>query len=201
MSIKKLSKHKNKTIIALTGGIASGKSYACDFFETQGLSVIKLDEINTYIYDLETTQDYLRKTFQTTDKKIIKHIVFKDKNKLTQLENYLQPRVLECMQQRIQGLQGNIIVEIPLLFEKKLYHHFDSAIVILSTPQLQIQRMLSRDTMSQEVAENILKNQATNAQRKEISQHLPTIFIENNQSVTEFKKALSKAELLLLNRL
>jgi dephospho-CoA kinase len=189
MSIQELKKQK---IIALTGGIASGKSFACGVFKSCGLEIIDLDDLSKEIYQLKQTNDDLLDMFGTCEKSKLKAIVFNDKQKLQQLEDYLHPKILKNMQEKIKLAKSDVMVAVPLLFEKKLYDYFDSAVVILTSPKLQIERMIKRDNIDESLALKILNNQATNEQRLEISQHLPATFIENDASLEIFEKRLRK---------
>lgn len=189
--MSRLNAKKNK-VIALTGGIASGKSYACDFFASNGLNVIKLDEISNALYQDKKIKSDIKKIFNTNKKEEIKSLAFNDKNKLLELENYLQPKILAKMQTQIAKINSTTIVEIPLLVEKQLYHYFDECIVILVDKEIQIQRLTKRDNIDKELAEKILTNQATNQERLDIQKYLPSVFIENNTNIKEFEKNLQK---------
>jgi dephospho-CoA kinase len=194
MSIQnsKSSLFPTKTITALTGGIASGKSYACNFLKARGNTIITLDEISSQLYTQDDIQQQLHQLFGTSDKTKIKHIVFNDKLKLTQLEEYLHPKILAIMQEEIVRATTNVVVEVPLLVEQKLYHYFDNAIVIVVQPEIQLKRIMQRDGISKELAYKILQHQATNSERKHIANYLPTVFIENNSTVAEFDAILYK---------
>lgn len=194
--MSRLNTKKNK-VIALTGGIASGKSDACDFFASNGLNVIKLDEISNALYQDKKIKSDIKKIFNTDKKEEIKSLAFNDKNKLLELENYLQPKILEAMQQQILLSNKKVIVEIPLLFEKKLYDYFDKAIVLLIDRETQTKRLKKRDNIDEELAEKILKNQATNQQRLAIQKYLPSVFVENNTTIKEFEKNLQSITCLL----
>jgi len=192
MSIQKPKKPKQKkSVIALTGGIASGKSYTLDFFKNNGFCVIDLDAISGFIYTLDGTNLALTKMFGTSEKSKIKEIVFNDKAKLLQLENYLHPKILQKMQEEIRQAKTSVIVAVPLLFEKKLYDYFDSVVVIVADEKVQIKRMIARDNIDEIFAKKILKNQANNQQRREISKHLPAVFIENNATIKDFNQLLT----------
>ena len=73
-----------KNAIVLTGGIGTGKSTVASFLKMYGYKIIDADEISKKVF--EEKKEEIKKLFNTTDRKEIRKIVFKDKEKLTLLE-------------------------------------------------------------------------------------------------------------------
>ena len=70
-----------KNAIVLTGGIGTGKSTVASFLKMYGYKIIDADEISKKVF--EEKKEEIKKLFNTTDRKEIRKIVCKDKEKLT----------------------------------------------------------------------------------------------------------------------
>ncbi len=190
------------TKIALTGGIASGKTYISDFFKKLDYAIIDLDIINKQIMQYPYIIAKLQQIFSnkiikntTLDYKKLRYIVFNDKKKLKQLEQLTQPLIINKMQQLIAiNTKQIIIIVVPLLYEKNISHYFDKAIVVICNYDIQLQRLCLRDGINKQLAQQIIKSQATNNQRKQIKTLLPTDIITNNNSLSQLND-----KLILLN--
>ncbi len=82
-------------------------------------------------------------------------IVFKNKDKLTILENYLHPKVLLALQEIIQNTEDELFVEVSA--PKNIYKDFD-CIVIYSQVETRIKRLQERG-MDYEDIQNRIANQ------------------------------------------
>ena len=128
-----------KLLVGLTGGIACGKSTAMGILRKLGWKIISTDEI---VADLLQNDYSLKKAIQNKwgffvfendeiDKKKIAEIIFNDQEAKTWLENLLHPLVRENWKRQVANSEEkNVVVEIPLLFEKKLEHLFQITICV-----------------------------------------------------------------------
>ena len=91
----------------------------------------------------------------SVNRAILADIVFKNKEKLTILENYLHPRVLLKLQEKIQNTKDELFVEVSA--PKNIYKDFD-CIVIYSQADTRIQRLQERG-MNYEDIQNRMANQ------------------------------------------
>ena len=187
--------------IALTGGISSGKSLALDFFNKKQYPIIDLDDISQQVTKNNLIEISKMFTGVVANNRLntqkLKKIVFNNTQKLKELEDFLHPKILIAMQNQISRLTNHklVIIAVPLLYEKKLYNYFDKAIVIYCDKKTQLNRIIQRDNISQNLAEKILNTQSTNKQRLQIKKQLPTTFIQNNKDIPSF---ISKLENLKL---
>jgi len=132
--------------IAITGGIASGKSSVCQFFKELGAFVVSSDAI-VHEFLQDSTSDLRRQVVHLLGvesppdeklfRKIIAEKVFKDPNLLTSLENILHPAVLQKIKELYAKLSKQrtysyFVVEIPLLFEIQGEGFYDTVITVLS---------------------------------------------------------------------
>lgn len=192
MSIKK---------IALSGGIASGKSYAAQFFLKRSIAVIDLDDINREV--LATNQSALVQLFGEnavqngkTNTAYIRQQVFHKPELLQQLEVFSHPRILQKMQQYIKRMDAEVvIVVVPLLYEKQLFNYFDSAIIISTTYEQQLARLMQRDGISVELAQQMIAAQIDNKTRLQTQAFLPTQVVENTTTLENFNTQLQQIEL------
>ena len=136
-------KIKGKTVIGLTGSIASGKSAAAEIFKRLGAFVISADELSAKFFDVLTPQ--IKDYFNTSDKGEIAKQVFADAEKRKWLEAKLHPLILAEALQLIQNSQSKtVIFDVPLLFETGLKSSFDLTICICADYDIRLNRAVLR---------------------------------------------------------
>lgn len=131
--------------VAITGGVASGKSTVCRFFKELGAYVVNADaivhELLTLRSDLGQQVVRLLRIPTPSDEKrfreIIAERVFKDPNLLASLEKILHPAVLQKIEELFleaskKGTYTYFVVEIPLLFEIENEKFYDVVVAVLS---------------------------------------------------------------------
>mgnify|MGYP000114938032 CR=1 FL=1 len=147
--------------IGLTGGIGCGKSTVVGLFAEDGWSTLQADAIVRDLLEQNAAvQSALRErwgdaVFQpdgAVDRKAIAERVFKNTTELDWLESQLHPKVRNVWETALAGSPNEYwLVEIPLLFEKKLEIRFDSTICIESAPTVVKKRMMSRGYSPNEI--------------------------------------------------
>ena len=142
-----------KLLVGLTGGIACGKSTALGILGKLGWKIISTDAI---VADLLQNDYSLKKAIQKKwglfvfendeiDKKKIAEIIFNDQEAKTWLENLLHPLVRENWKRQVANSEEkNVVVEIPLLFEKKLEHLFQITVCVQCEKKTQLRRLFDR---------------------------------------------------------
>ena len=135
--------------VALTGGIAAGKSEALQAFARHGAAVISSDEIVHELYrdDVEL-QAALRERWGDrvfsggeVDRAAIGRIVFADRDELAWLESELHPRVRAATADWLARQTSDVAVaEIPLLFETGGESRFDKVVVITAPAEVRAER-------------------------------------------------------------
>jgi dephospho-CoA kinase len=158
------TEHRQYLKIGLTGGIGSGKTTAAKRFLALGARVYHADEISrraldpgAVCYDRVVSafgQEILRED-GTIDRKRLGQIVFADAEKLQLLNGIIHPYVIDELFARAeQDLadeeNGIAIFEVPLLFESGLHEKMDHNIVVSSTEENRIQRVMERDNLTRE---------------------------------------------------
>ena len=146
--------------VGITGGIGSGKTTVCKMFETLGIPVYYADdrakwlmtrapEIRRAIIELFGAQAYEN---EQLNRAYIAGIVFKDPDKLKQLNAIVHPAVKKDGQ-AWQEQQKNIpytLKEAALIFESGSFKDLDKVITVFAPEELRIQRILARDQTTEE---------------------------------------------------
>ena len=160
-------------LVGLTGGMGSGKSLAASYFKELGAYIIHADLLSRqlaapYQPAWEEIIDEFGSEYLNPDKTLNKSKlaveVFQNDKKRNALEGILHPRVIAEEQkiysdrQRIDP-EAVVVIESALLIESQNYKNVDKVIVVQSTQELQIQRVVNRDGNSSISVKNRLKSQ------------------------------------------
>lgn len=195
--------------IALTGGIACGKSKVSQLFKKLGAKVISLDELSRQVVMpdskglnqlIERFGDGILNADKTLNRKALRDILLKDKANQQLIEDILHPKILEKMQMEIEKTKNKvIIVEIPLLVEKNLDYLFDRAIIVNCNEKNQLKRLIKRENISEKSAKQQISAQISAEERLEIAKKLPTDVIENNSQIFEMEEKVANLYQKLAN--
>lgn len=140
---------KRPLAVALTGGIAAGKSEALHAFARHGAAVISSDEVVHELYRSDAElQRALRERWGErvfrdgeVDRGEIGRIVFSDRDELAWLEAELHPRVRAATSDWLARQTAEMAVaEIPLLFETGGESRFDKVVVVTAPVDVRVER-------------------------------------------------------------
>ena len=172
--------------VALTGGIASGKSSTCSLLLLHGFKIIDADKIAHEVLASHAVQidalfeeDILKEG--VIERKALGAIIFDDAQKRKMLENFMHPRIKtevldRCKEQEKWGFP--YIVDIPLFFETKNYNFSRSALVY--TPQkIQLKRLIEREGLNETDAQKRIDAQLPIDEKRELA----TFIIDNSQNL------------------
>ena len=183
--------------IALTGGIASGKTLVSDLLEIHGCRIVDLDIISREVVlpgsdGLKDLVGAFGKSILlsdgTLDRKHLRDELFKKGRNRAQIEQILHPKIFQKMKSSMDNCQeGVMIVVIPLLVEKELWGPFDRAIVVDCETETQLARLMSRENIDKEKAKIMLLTQASREQRLQLKNHIPIDIIGNNSKISDLK--------------
>jgi len=184
--------------VALTGGIASGKSLVSDLLEIHGCKIIDLDVISREVVMpgteglnelVDSFGESILLSDGSLDRKNLRDVLYKKGRNRALIEQILHPKILQKMKSLMDGChEGVMVVVIPLLVEKQLWGPFDRAVVVDCENETQINRLMERDKVDAEKAKTMLLAQASREQRLQLNEHLPTDIIENNSRVSDLKE-------------
>ena len=159
--------------VALTGGIACGKSLVATYLNELGLETVDADDI---VHRLLPAEERMR----------LAKIVFRDAAARHELEARLHPlvkREIACRQ-----AQGFVIAVVPLLFEVHWNGEYDIICCVRSEKEAQVSRMMTTRGYTREEAEARLAAQMPVAEKAAQSHYV----IENNGSREELKRETEK---------
>ena len=188
--------------VALTGGIASGKSLVSDLLEIHGCHIVDLDVISREVVLpgtdglnelVESFGDSILLSDGSLDRKNLRDVLYKKGRNRAKIEQILHPKILQKMKSSIESFkEGVIVVAIPLLVEKELWGPFDRAVVVDCDVETQIDRLTARENIDNTQAKTMLMAQASREQRFQLADHLPTDIIDNNSKISDLKEHVEK---------
>jgi len=184
-------------IVALTGGIGSGKTMVGEIFAELGALVVDSDQLAREVvergskgFDLIVTEfgDEILKNGDL-DRAALASLIFKDPKKRAKLEEITHPLIRQSFAKIVNsaGSDSIIINQIPLLVESKHDYKFDHVITISASEKIRTERLLKRGLTLTQI-EQRMKAQATDAQREVISDTV----IVNDKSEQELLAQVEK---------
>ena len=188
--------------IAITGGIASGKTIASDYLRSLGYTVIDADEMSREMtapggkampFIIEHFgPDYLDEE-GGLNRAAMRDLVFKNPDKLMILEagttDVVIADIKKIKEEREAAGDKILFYDIPLLFEKNLQDDYDAVWVITSDRALRKERLAERDDMDENMAELIMDTQEDEDKKIEAADFV----IYNNGSLAELERSVDDA--------
>jgi dephospho-CoA kinase len=162
-------------LIALTGGIASGKSAVAENFAKLGVPVFDTDQIARDVVEpgtptlaklvAEFGSDILDASGRL-DRARMRTRVFSDPPQRRRLEAITHPAIREELARRSGQARGAYQIHvIPLLVESGRRHEYDRVLVVDTSEEAQLKRLIARDGSSLELAQQILAAQVSREAR------------------------------------
>lgn len=192
-------------VVGLTGGIASGKSTAANYFRDLGVTVIDADQIARNVVEPDQPAylsivdrygaDILNKD-KTLDRDKLRNIIFPDgspnNNEKKWLESVTHPAIRDEMFRQLnlpskKQETSYRILEVPLLMENLEHYPVDRILLIDSEHEDQIQRGSERDDKTAEQIQSIINAQMPRNEKKELAHDI----IINNSTLEHLKQAIS----------
>jgi len=168
--------------IALTGGIACGKSTVSGMLSDLGASVIDADQISRSLTAPGgLALPAIRAAFGegvfnadgTLDRTALSALVFHDKAAIEKLNLIIHPLVKQQMENQLaecrkQGARV-VVLDVPLLFEANMQHMGDLVACVTAPQEVQIARMQSRNGYTREEAFSRIRNQMPVSEKARLS--------------------------------
>lgn len=179
--------------IGLTGGIATGKSTIAHMLADRGAIIIDLDKIAREVVEpgqpaLMEIAAHFGQAILNEDgslhRKALGAIIFADAQHRKALEAIIHPAIRAVMKARMDQAAAEtpdklVVVDVPLLYESTLTHYFDQVMVVYVPREMQLQRLMARDGLSEEEAEKRLSAQMPIEQKKALAD----IVIDNSGTI------------------
>jgi dephospho-CoA kinase len=184
--------------VALTGGIASGKSTVANLFAELGVPLIDTDVIARQV--VEPGQPALAAIVAAfgaevldadgrLDRRRMRERIFSDPSARQRLEAIVHPAIRAEMERQSQAAGGPYqILVIPLLTEGGRRDHVDRVLLVDVPEELQIQRLRMRDGVTHEQAQASLDAQATRAERLALADDV----VRNSGQVDDLRKMVAE---------
>lgn len=158
-------------LVALTGGIATGKTSCLTRFQALGAKTISADQVARDVVAPGTSGlaavvgrfgPHVLRPDGTLDRPKLGALVFGDAEARRDLERIVHPQVYAAIRawaarERARG--AILIADVPLLYETGREHDFDAVIVAACPPAQQLQRLIARDNLSESDARERIGSQ------------------------------------------
>jgi dephospho-CoA kinase len=162
-------------ILGLTGSIGMGKSTTAKLFAEAGVPVYDADAAVHKIYEGEAAPAIEAAFPGTTvdgkvDRNKLSARVVHDPAAMRQLEQIVHPMLGASRQKFLDDAERSgapvAVVDVPLLFETGGEKRVDAVLVATTSPELQRERILTRDNMTGEKLDAILARQLPDAEKR-----------------------------------
>ena len=183
--------------IVLTGGIATGKSTVAKIFRDYGFEIIDADKVAHEILDLHHEEiSQLFGAEYVEGKKVIRQklgiLIFGNKKEKLRLEALLHPLIFSEVEKKslvLNKLKKPYLIDIPLFFETNRYPIKES-IVVYIPQELQLERLMNRDTSTNREAQERIDAQMNIEEKKQSA----TYIIDNQGSLKNLQNLCDKVK-------
>ena len=189
---------KSNLYIGLSGGIASGKTIVSDEFSSLGVDIIDTDIIaRELIFPGSETLNEIVSVFGENvlqddgnlNRKLMRQIIFNEKDKKITLEKIMHPKIQNEVKLKIQSASGHYqIIVVPLLLQSPILDFIHRVLIIDCDEKIQINRLIKRDNITEELAKKMIENQSKREERLAIADDI----ILNEGRIEEIKHEVKK---------
>src|ERR1700689_813093 len=162
-------------VLGLTGSIGMGKSTTAKLFAEAGVPVYDADATVHLLYEGEAAPAIEAAFPGTTvdgkvDRTRLSACVVHDPAAIKRLEQIVHPMLGASRQKFLQDAEQSgapvAVVDVPLLYETGGEKRVDAVVVVTTSPEIQHERILTRDNMTAEKLEAILARQMPDAEKR-----------------------------------
>lgn len=184
-------------VLGLTGNIGCGKSSLSRIFKNDfNIDIIDADIISRNIFEDIDLLENVFKTFGpkiknkdgSLNRKALGNIVFNDDNELIKLNNLTHPRIKDQIINKIELVRKSgkkiVVIDAALLIEGSYLDILDKLLVVYCDKDIQIQRIIERDSCSKEEALSRINSQMNQEEKISYGDYI----IDNSGTYYELKK-------------
>ena len=183
-------------IIGITGGIASGKSTVTNYLRQKGYQVIDADQV---VHELQAKGGKLYQALVSwlgsailneageLDRPKLSQLIFSSQENLaksSQLQNDIIRQELANRRDQLAKTEETFFMDIPLLFEQDYADWFDEVWLVDVSKGTQLERLMARNNLSQEEAQQRIAAQLSLADKRQRAE----IVIDNNGALSDTLK-------------
>ena len=172
--------------VGLTGSIAVGKSFVLSVLAKLGCHVLDADATAREVVApgtpglkavVDAFGDDILNADGTLDRAKLAAVVFADEAKRMQLNSILHPFIIQAQDEQMRGWEkedphGIAVVDAALMIESGGYRRFDKLVVVHCRPEVQLERLMTRDAISREEAEQRMGAQMQQEDKKKYADFL-----------------------------
>ena len=164
-------------ILGVTGNIASGKSSVCRQLARRGALVVDADQLAREVVEpggpvleqlVAAFGEDILKADGSLDRQCLGDLVFSDPSARERLNAIIHPAIAALSVTRLQELRAAaplIVYEAPLLFEVGAETRVDKVLVVTIDPEVQLARLMERDRLDQQSAQQRIDAQMAQEQK------------------------------------
>lgn len=192
-------------VVALSGGVASGKSTIANLFAQLGVPIIDADIIARQVVEVGTEAlAQIVKHFSTEillpngelDRSQLREIIFNNDHERLWLNNLLHPIIHKITEQQIAKQTAPYVIwVVPLLIENNLHQLADRVLMVDIPETLQMERLINRDKISESLAKRMILTQVPLAERLSYADDI----IVNNGNLASLSEQVNKLHQQYLN--
>lgn len=191
-------KDKIPRLILLTGGIASGKTFASDYLQQKGAVIIDTDVISRAMTNRDNPAGVaalaeIKAHFGAAlftkagdlDRVKMRELIFNDPQAKKDLESILHGRIYAEVQRQIAMVDERQygVVVVPVIHAKSPYLELCDEVLVIEVPyELQLQRLITRDNIDEDMAKKIIDSQISRLDRRRLGRH---IIVSQNKEFVE----------------
>ncbi|WP_279028200.1 dephospho-CoA kinase [Gibbsiella quercinecans] len=184
-------------IVALTGGIGSGKTTVANAFARFGATIVDADVIARHIVEPGTPAlaaiaahfgNEILQADGSLDRARLRQLIFNHPAEKAWLNQHLHPLIHQETQRQLALVSSPYALwVVPLLVENDLHTRADRVLVVDADRETQLARTMARDGSSREQALNILSAQASRHQRLAVADDV----IDNSGNLRDIEPAVA----------
>ncbi len=187
------------SVIGVTGSIACGKSTVTEFLKANDYSVVDCDIVAKEVTNLPNVVAEIKNTFGSfviksdgsLDRAKLGELVFNNKDKKDLLDNLLKNYLLKAILENLElaktrSLKNLVFLDCPLLFESGINKYCDKTVSIFTDQDIQLQRLMKRNQVSQEYAQSMIDSQFSSQQKANLADYV----IENNGDIADLHSGI-----------
>ena len=186
-----------KKVIAITGGIASGKSIFSNYIRKKGYKVLDADAITHSMYDKGIFNYSLVKAFGNAiikngsiDRAYLAEIIYNDRYKKKILDSIMHPLIYNEMKRLIdESIEDIVFIDVALLFEAGFDSLEDLVLCIYASKDIRVKRLMERDNISYDYAMAKINSQMS---MEEIRDRSDIVIDHSDNDLEKFYKDIDK---------